>query len=404
MCCLLVPGCKTLILRKTLASLGASALALWREHVAKEIIANGTCWFYGGSRQEPAQFKFANGSSLTIGGLDKPSKIMSTDFDLIYVCEATELTLDDWEMMTSRLRSGNLRFQQLIADANPAAETHWLYQRCLAGTTTLLRSVHADNPVLIDETGQETEEGARYLGKLRRLSGVRRARLLDGRWVAAEGIIYEEWTESGPAANLVDRFYVPRDWPRFLVIDFGFRNPFVAQWWAQGPDGQVVMYREIYHTGRRVEEHCTRILELHRKANEPWFTAIICDHDREDRAQVEHHLGSPTIAARKGVLVGINLVKARLVAGETGKPGLVIMRDSTDERDPELYPAKPAATVEEFGGYVWLPPTGDRAAKEEPLKENDHGADCARYLCAYLDWPVSGEPEVVAVVRPPARR
>ena len=395
MACLLVPGCKTLVLRKTLTSLGASALDLWRKHVAAEIIANGTTWFFGGNKEDPAQYKFLNGSMMVVGGLDKPSKIMSTDYDLIYVCEATELTLDDWEMMTTRLRSGNLRFQQLLADCNPAADSHWLYQRCLAGRTTLLRSVHTDNPVLVDDNGQETETGRAYLDKLRGLSGFRRARLLDGKWVGAEGIIFEEWSEAGPGANLVDRFYVPRSWPRYLVIDFGYRNPFVAQWWATNTDGQLFMYREIYFTGRRVEEHCQRILELHRRGNEPWFTAIICDHDAEDAATVEHCLQSATVKAKKGVTVGIDLVKSRLVANELGRPGLVIIRDSTDERDPALYPAKPASTVEEFGGYVWLPASGDRAAKEEPRKENDHGC-----LIAGTAVSTSVGPVAIELVRP----
>src|SRR3546814_17004871 len=65
------------------------------------------------------------------------------------------------------------------------------------------------------------------------LTGVQRQRLLDGRWVAAEGII---WPEFDPAVHLVDRFDIPDDWTRYWTVDFGYIHTFVAQWWAVDPD------------------------------------------------------------------------------------------------------------------------------------------------------------------------
>jgi hypothetical protein len=41
-----------------------------------------------------------------IGGMDKPTKIMSSEYDFIYVQEAIELTETDWENLTTRLRNG----------------------------------------------------------------------------------------------------------------------------------------------------------------------------------------------------------------------------------------------------------------------------------------------------------
>src|SRR5438552_18558621 len=70
-----------------------------------------------------------NGSILAIAGLDKSSKVMSSEWDLIYVQEATELDEDDWESLTTRLRNGMNIYQQLIVDCNPDAPTQWLKQR-----------------------------------------------------------------------------------------------------------------------------------------------------------------------------------------------------------------------------------------------------------------------------------
>ena len=65
---------------------------------------------------------------------------MSTEYDMIYVQEATELTEDDWEALTTRLRNGRAPIQQLIADCNPAEPTHWLKARCDSGQTRMLNT------------------------------------------------------------------------------------------------------------------------------------------------------------------------------------------------------------------------------------------------------------------------
>jgi phage terminase large subunit len=75
----------------------------------------------GASRRMRQAYHYPNGSEVVLGGLDKPSKVMSTEYDGIYVQEAIELYENDWESLTTRLRNGVVPFQQLIADTNPDA-------------------------------------------------------------------------------------------------------------------------------------------------------------------------------------------------------------------------------------------------------------------------------------------
>lgn len=231
------PGMKAAIVRKVGASLPASALKTWREDVIPELLANNTVYFYGGSQEEPPQYRFNNGSTVVIGGMDKPSKIMSTEYDLIFVQEATELTITDWEALTTRLRNGRLPYQQLIADCNPDMPTHWLKVRCDEGKTLMINCRHEDNPRLFDlrpdGTFTVTGYGARYMRKLDNLTGVRHQRLRLGLWVAAEGMIFEDFR---PELHLIDE--MPKGWEtwaRYWAVDFGFTNPFVLQCWAEDP-------------------------------------------------------------------------------------------------------------------------------------------------------------------------
>lgn len=382
---LLNPGMRGLLVRKTMVSLGSTGLVTWREHVAAESIAIGDVVWYGGSQQEAAAYRYSNGSAVVVGGMDKATKIMSSEYDVVYVQEATELTLNDWEAITTRLRNGKISFQQLLADCNPSTPTHWLKQRSDRGDTLMLESRHEDNPVLFQPDGTLTPAGRDYVGKLDKLTGVRFHRLRHGRWVAAEGLIYEEWD---PAVHLVDRFEIPDTWTRWWSVDFGYTNPFVCQFWAEDPDGRLWLYREIYFTRRLVEDHARQILSIVAPGGkwiEPRPRAIICDHDAEDRATLERHLGMSTVAARKTVSDGLQAVQTRLKVAGDGKPRLFILRDSVVERDPALEEAKkPCSTTEEIVGYIWDQAEG-KPPKEVPVKENDHGCDAKRYVVAERD-------------------
>lgn len=384
-----VPNVKHLVVRKTLKSLGATTLHTFRERVAASAIAQGACTFYGGSAQEPAAYRYpGTGASIVVGGMDNPTKIMSAEYDLIFVDEATELTLDDWEHLTTRLRHGVLSWQQLIGACNPAHPTHWLRKRA---DLTVLESRHEDNPTLFTDEGEMTAEGRRYIeGILDRLTGVRRLRLRLGLWAAAEGIIYEGFD---PAVHVVDRFDIPHDWTRWWTVDFGHTNPMVVQMWAEDPDGRLYLYREFYRTKMLVEDMAADVLATVSDSRHPggrWHEprprAILCDHDAGARATLEKHLGLRSAPANKTVVAGIEAVQARLRPAGDGRPRLFIFADALVERDAERDETeRPCGLIEELPGYVWLPPAPGRQPKEEPQKEDDHSCDAARYCVAERD-------------------
>jgi phage terminase large subunit len=398
------PGMRGLIVRKTLVSLGSTALVTWRERVVREALLSGVVRFYGGSPQESPQYTYRNGSVIVIGGMDRAIRIMSSEYDMIYVQEATELSEDDWEALTTRLRHGVMKVQQIIADCNPGQPTHWLKARADRGATLMLESRHEDNPTLFDTDGTVTEAGQNYIAKLDALTGVRYLRLRRGIWAAAEGLVFDDYD---PAVHLVDQFDIPYEWPRYWSVDFGFIHPFVCQFWALDPDGRAFLYREVYRSRRTVDQHAADILDACTEADptmlgptdgrarepawvgrfwsEPKPSAIICDHDAEGRAVLERELGMSTTAATKSVLEGIQAVQTRLRPAGDGKARIFLVRDAVVYRDPELADAKkPCSTTEEILGYVW-DTGGGRKPKEAPLKLDDDGCDAMRYFVADRD-------------------
>lgn len=373
--CLRTAGVKCLVMRQTLVSLTASGVQTYEKDVAREALADGTVTFFGGSLREPPAFKYSNGSSISLGGLDKPMKVMSTEYDVIYVIEATEVSLEALDMLTTRLRNGRLRgWHQLIMDCNPDAPTHPLKIECDAGRMVMLHSKHEDNPRFFNRDGTMTPAGEEYIGRLDALTGVRYLRLRKGIWAAAEGVIYEEFN---PGIHVVDPFPIPDDWRRLWSIDFGYVNPFVWQEWAITPDDRMILVREIYKTQTLVEDHARAIMAL--KPIKPY--RIICDHDAEDRATLERHISWATRAASKNVNDGIQATAARFRMDGRGLPRMLLFRDAVVSRDQALVDAKkPASTFEELPGYVW-----NDKGKDAPLKENDHGMDAMRYAVMERD-------------------
>jgi PBSX family phage terminase large subunit len=365
-------GSRQLIARKTRESLSESALVTFE----RDVLGGNHPMAANVNRHYRQVYTYPNGSELVIGGLDKPSKIMSTDYDTIFIQEAIEATEDDWESLSTRLRTGVLPYQQLLGDCNPDRPLHWLKRRCDAGRTKLLESRHEDNPRLWD--GQQwTPEGVAYLARLDALTGARLQRLRFGRWVQSEGVVYEGWDA---AVNLIDRFEIPKDWRRFCACDFGFSNPFVYGWLAIDPDGRLYLYREIYMTQRTVAQHAIQIKAL---SDGEYIETTVCDHDAEDMATLRQN-GIPTTPAIKAVSTGLQAVMERMRKAGDGRPRFFILRDSLVETDGALVDAKkPTCTAEEVDGYVW----SNKSTKEEPVKENDHGWDMVRYAVMRLENP-----------------
>ena len=325
--------------------------------------------------------------------MDRDTKALGAEYDWIFPSEAIEFSEHEWEMLNGRCRWGRIDYSQVIGDCNPGPPSHWILKRAQRGALKLLYSKHEDNPWLWDGK-QWTPAGQKYMDRLEGFTGVRRARYLGGRWVAAEGAVYD----FDHSLNLIDRFEIPSTWRRFRVVDFGYTNPFVCQWWALDNDDRMYLYREIYMSQRIVSDHAKQILALSAGENYEYTAA---DHDAEDRATL-HRAGIQTIAAKKTKPVGIQAVEERLRKAGDGKPRLFILRDSLVEKDERMEElGKPWCTEQEFDSYVWGKGLDGRPVKEEPVKVDDHGMDATRYAVMSREpGRITGQRTAVSGPRP----
>src|SRR6185503_3401091 len=305
-------GARILIARKTRESITQTAMVTYEQKVLPAgWLENKTIHF----NTSDQCYEYPNGSIIAVGGLDKASKIMSSEWDMIYVQEATELFEEDWEALTTRLRNGVMPYQQLISDCNPGPPTHWLKRRADRGDVLMLESRHEDNPSVTPE----------YLATLDKLTGVRKLRLRYGKWAASEGMVYEEWNRD---IHLVSRKQL-QQWQiidaheklnrdvikqTLASVDWGFTNPGVIQVYGIDGDDRAYLLREHYKTGKTVDEYWVPLAKELKK--EFGISKFICDHSEPAYIEQFNKAGLNAMKATNAIAPGINNVQARLkVAG-----------------------------------------------------------------------------------------
>jgi len=226
------PGTKGLIVRKYQVNLTSTCLDTFNTEILHPA---DSVKFFGGSKSEPAGYRYPNGSSIVVGGMDDPDKVLSSQYDWAYFNEATEGTEDDCEKITTRLRRGNIRVMQLWMDCNPTFDRHWLNLRCVDGLTHRIRTRIEDNPKFFNADGTPTEEGVAYLRKLDRQKGSNYLRFRLGDWQGMENAIYTLSRE----AHIQECHVLPHEWGMGAIgVDYGDVHPKAAVAVQIGPTGR----------------------------------------------------------------------------------------------------------------------------------------------------------------------
>lgn len=423
--CVRYPGIRVLVLRDVKADLATSWQKTWEEDVVPPthpMIARPL------NRQSRKAYNFWNGlpgghptvgaSVVELGGMDEIKRHRGSDYDIIYCNELVEFADEgDYSELLRALRNwggarkaeNRMPFQLLISDTNPDSPDHWVNLRFAEDNMPILRqkaidtrnpydigryyTSRKDNPKFFDVvTNDYTPEGRATEGSLDNLHGVRRARLKDGEWVAAEGVVFENFSRkkqliARPAKPVFRWFAAAMDW--------GWTDPCCLLVGGIDENHHLHIVCEIYAPAKPLDWWCQRVTEL---KSEYGFGTMVVDPSRPEIIDTfNRHLRAEASP------VAIKADNTRTTTGDGDFAGIDLVRWYLDGRlwiwkdrqrfgpDQSLVDAKqPTNMVSEFGSYTYRSVGRAKAEQTNRRKEMtdpscpDHGMDALRYLCTFV--------------------
>jgi PBSX family phage terminase large subunit len=241
---------------------------------------------------------------------------------------------------------------KLWFNCNPEGPNHWFYSEWIKKAeekrALYLHFGLEDNP------GLSRKVIARYRSMF---SGVFYRRFILGEWVAAEGRVYDFFSE-----DLLQS--PPEDCVKFAMsCDYGTANPFsLGLWGLKG--GVWYRLREFYFDSRKAGRQMTDaeyVGELKKLAGDRRPAFIVVDPSAASFIEALRREGLPAVKADNDVASGIRLTADMLKNGD-----VVICSGCLD-------------AVREFGLYCW---DENSIGRDAPVKQNDHAMDEIRYFCA----------------------
>jgi len=325
-------GHKILILRKTFPSLRDSALQLMKELVSMYQLP---------MKLNKSDFTYRSDickGFINFIGLDNPEKVKSSEYDTIWVEEATDLTIDDYRQL--KLRLGRATDDaEIIFSYNPISQNHWLKREVidLDSSIAVNHSTYKMNPFLSDSYKASLEELINQNPNYYRIYVL-------GEWGILENVIYTNW-------DIVDK--IPPVEETIYGIDFGYEHPSVLM--SLGIKEKDIYIDELIYQKHLTNEDLILLVDSFGLKKSSYFFA---DCAEPARIQEFFNAGYNIIDANKDVVDGIDTVK---------RFNLHVTRRSVN-------------TIKELNGYSRK---RDRLGHvlEEPIKFMDDAVDAVRYAC-----------------------
>lgn len=359
---------------------------------------------FGGER--PEFFEYDNGTRIYMNGLDKPQNLLSDFFDAGFVNQAELVPFDAWDELTARVseRAGTMPIAMLVGDCNPNVPNHWIRDQTKDDKLKYFRMSFLDNPEIIEQGSDRlrafkiafennpdpklldqimdlfSESGLRRVEKLKNLDGLRFKRGFLGLWASGEGLVFDDFE---PETHIVDVSIMP-NWPRYLSVDWGFRNPASVIWWAHSPDDRLYAYKEIYKTRltkpdliQLITDNCDRDDRIRHAA---------VDSEDQDGVEQLKRAGFRVNEPKKDRVAQIDAVKGRLKKDDTGQPAIFFLRDrlvhAPDEELKEDY--RPVEVTDEFLSLSYAEKLKGTRRDDEDVIGDNHGVDGTSYLVQSL--------------------
>lgn len=328
---------RILVVRKVASTIRNSAYRLF-----KDIIYKWNLQHLFTFSDSYLTIKCKNGAEIIFVGLDNVEKMKSiAGITSIWIEEATELTLQDFNQLDLRLRGENALHKEVILTFNPISETHWIKKRFYDKTCAdviKIKTTYIDNRFL-------DERYVEVLNSLKDTDPVYYNVYCLGEWGSTGNLVWRNYKIEEFAQE--DKFYDHI----YCGLDFGYNDP-AALVKIGVKDGELYILQEFYQTKLTNTQLVEKLQEF-----KPY--RITADSAEPARIKEFYQNGYNITDCKKGkdsVKRGIDFVRGR-----------------------KIYIHHTCRNfIKEIQGYTYIQDK-DGNTTEEPIGINDHLMAALRY-------------------------
>lgn len=391
--CMRFPGFRILCLRNEASTMKTSLLETFKQvlYYGFSKTPESPLNAYGGE-VNPSRLDYRNGSVIDFKGFDDPEKVRSSFYNLVFFNELQRYHNEQgWGDLTKRLRGNQVGWDRengeqrvlKLADCNPSHPKHLVKRLEADGKLTLYPTTLEDNTAYFDR-GEWTTEGRRYKNMLEEQipkGSVSYARDILGEWVAAEGIVFSNFSEDKHVRAIVPAD-VPKDWRWVSALDYGF-SVCAYGLFAHPPEipDNVWGVGAVYKSETDTDDLWKLIVQLHEFWGAP--TNIVChaDHDPSQSKNLRRKGLNIRNAKKREYLSTLDAVRRFLHID-----GAFVFNQHQLIHPPDaLLKARGECTdpLEEFSRFAYRADlTGNPEQDDTPIKRYNHYMDVVRYLAA----------------------
>ena len=374
-------GHRFLIIRKVKDTIEKSVFQLFLDYISKwDLDAE----FRINKNVKKITFK-GNGNTILFAGIDDPKKLKSIEgITGVWVEEATELYLKDFQELDRRLRGIFHTYMQIILTYNPILKSNWTFKRFFSGLTKaekediiILTTTYKDNIFIENDLAyKKLLEG--YKGNMREVFTL-------GHYGMLENAIYTNW-------EMIENDEFPDDEP-VLGLDFGYIAPQALLKTVVDMEEKIIYVDQLsYQTRQTIAQLAKLMNEM--KLND---LKIIADCEAPEKInELENHYFKkerlnkktgkieviyeengfpyiePCVKGKGSVLAGIDYLQQFTIK--------ITKRSTKIKAEIEAYRRK----TDKEGNVL-----------EEPEKGFDHLLDALRYIL-YTVYYMGGDPQFYA--------
>lgn len=350
-------GHRFLIIRKVKDTIRKSVFQLFQDYISK--------WNLSGEFKINKTIQtitfLGNGDQILFCGVDDPEKLKSMEgITGVWVEEATELAMKDFEEIDRRLRGIFHTYMQIILTYNPILKTNWTHKRFFEHLTDedrediiILTTTYHDNIFILNDKA--------YIRLLENYTGNNRKVYTLGQYGHLENAVYTNW-------RMIDDKDFPDDEPNY-GLDFGFIAPMaLVKVVVDMEKRKIYLHEEYYKTRKTIKLFAEDIEEKDIKEKR-----IIADSEAPDKIEelindYGYNYVEPANKNKGSVIAGIDFIN---------QFEILITKSSTNiKREIEGYERKKDK---------------DGTVLEQPEKGVDHIMDGFRYVL-YTIFYTEGDP------------